>query len=202
LVATQADNINIAKNKPCTASSGASHVACENIFDGVEEVRNDPIFHSGQPNSDWVQVDLGAEYFITKVVIYNRINFPERLNGAYLQLLDSNRVITGQRTLTGDMIQTFVFSTTLTSTATFTPVCDSSFENGGWLLVRRAQGSSWGPSTDRLLGLDVYGVYGAANSASTFSIAFSSLVTPSTEFLFITGIFAVYSFWLFKCSWN
>jgi hypothetical protein len=153
----------------------------------VEANRDDVKFHSGRPNSDWLQVDLGGDYAITKVVIYNRVNNPQRLNSAYLQLLNSDGVVTGQRSLNSDAVQTFVFSTSFTSTVTVAPICENSFQGGSWLLVRRAQGSAWSPATDHLLGKDVYGVYGAANSDSTFSISFSSLVTYSTEFLFATG---------------
>ena len=201
-MATQADNVNIAKNKPCSASTtGTGGVGCENIVDGVEQARNDIIYHSGRPTSDWLQIDLGAEYLITKVVVYNRVAFAERLNGAYLQLLNANGVITGQRTLNGDLAQTFAFSTSATSVPSFTPVCETNFQGGGWLLVRRAQGSAWSPSTDHLLGLDVFGVYGTSTSASTFSIAFNSFVTSSTEFLFTTGLHLLlfsFSFFIFR----
>ena len=106
----------------------------------------------------------------------------------FCQLIDANGVVTAQRTLTADGIQTFTFSTTETSTAPFTNVCETEFQSGGWLLVRRVrQGSVWHPATDRLLGLDVYGTYGSPTSDATFSVAFSSMVTSDTEFLFATG---------------
>jgi hypothetical protein len=50
------------------------------------------------------------------------------------------------------------------------------------------QGTTWHPATDDLRGTDVYGTYGTATSDATFSIAFASIITPTTEILLITGI--------------
>jgi len=58
---------------------------------------------------------------------------------------------------------------------------------GGWRLVRRVQaGNAWHPSTDQLMGTDVYGSYVNDPTAdATFSIAFD--VNRVSEFLFATG---------------
>jgi hypothetical protein len=66
--------------------------------------------------------------------------------------------------------------------------CEDSFQGGTWALVRRVKsGSKWHRATDDLRGVDVYGTYGTATSDSSFSAAYSSWLTPNTEFLFITG---------------
>jgi hypothetical protein len=67
--------------------------------------------------------------------------------------------------------------------------CESSFQGGSWALVRRVrQGSSWHPATDNLAGTHAaYGTYGSPTDETTFNVVFSSMVTSSTEFLFMTG---------------
>jgi len=58
---------------------------------------------------------------------------------------------------------------------------------GGWKLVRRVQaGNAWHPSTDQLMGTDVYGSFvDNPTSDATFSVAFD--VNRVAEFLFATG---------------
>jgi len=58
---------------------------------------------------------------------------------------------------------------------------------GGWQLVRRVQaGNAWHPSTDQLMGTDVYGSFVDNPTAdATFSIAYD--VNRVSEFLFATG---------------
>ena len=52
---------------------------------------------------------------------------------------------------------------------------------------RVKRGTTWHPATDDLAGTAVYGTYGTATSDSTFSIAYSSWITPTTELLFMSG---------------
>jgi hypothetical protein len=105
------------------------------------------------------------------------------MNGGQVQLLDASGAVIAQATMNADGVQTF----------TFTPyTCESSFQGGGWVLVRRVrQGSTtWHPATDDLAGTQAaYGTYGSATSDATFGIPYSSWVSSSTEFLFATGIF-------------
>jgi hypothetical protein len=105
-----------------------------------------------------------------------------RMNGGVLQLLDARGVVIAKAPMNGNAIQTFAF-------AQYT--CESSFQGGGWVLVRRVrQGStSWHPATDNLAGTQAaYGVYGSATSDATFGVPYSSWVSGSTEFLFATGL--------------
>ncbi len=103
------------------------------------------------------------------------------MNGGQVQLLDANGVRIAQAAMTADGIQTF----------TFTPyTCESSFQGGGWVLVRRVKPGSatWHPATDDLAGTQAaYGTYGSDTSDATFGIPYSSWVSSSTEFLFTTG---------------
>jgi hypothetical protein len=106
------------------------------------------------------------------------------MNGGQVQLLDSSGVRIAQAPMNSDGVQTF----------TFTPyTCESSFQGGGWVLVRRVRPSSttWHPATDDLTGTQAaYGTYGSATSDATFGIPYSSWVSSSsTEFLFATGRF-------------
>ena len=105
------------------------------------------------------------------------------MNGGQVQLLDASGAVIARAAMNSNSIQTF----------TFTPyTCESSFQGGGWVLVRRVrQGSTtWHPATDDLAGTQAaYGTYGSATSDATFGIPYSSWVSSSTEFLFATGIF-------------
>ncbi len=57
------------------------------------------------------------------------------------------------------------------------------------MLVRRVrQGQVWHPTNDNLAGTALaYGTYGSPTLNATFGIPFSTLISPSTEFLFVTG---------------
>ena len=189
LAVYDSSNANVALNKSCSASSTYSGTACGNALDGTLANRNMPaIFHSSNVAGDWFRVDLGADVTVTRVMYYNRLSFAIRAGGSYLQLLDANQVVIAQRTLTSNAIQTFTFSPTTESLSPAPNMCMHDFEGGSWLLVRRVrQGTIWHPSRDQLAGKDVYGTYGSANSDSTFSLPFASLVNSSTQFLFITS---------------
>jgi hypothetical protein len=67
--------------------------------------------------------------------------------------------------------------------------CDTLLDGGGWALVRRVkQGSEWHPATDNLAGTHAaYGRYGGPTFDETFGRPYSTWVTGSTEFLFMTG---------------
>jgi hypothetical protein len=124
-----------------------------------------------------------------------RFSYPQatsehRAAGCVLQLFGPDLVLIKQWTLTADFIQAFDLSLSSPSPLY---VCDDARDGGGWLLVRRVkQGSAWHPATDNLYGNDVYGPYGKATDDASFSIAFSSWVKQSTEFLFATGESAYY----------
>ncbi len=87
------------------------------------------------------------------------------------------------------MILSFALAPDAFRFAAFVFYCESSFQGGSWVLVRRVrQGSSWHPATDNLAGTHAaYGTYGSPTYDSTFNIVFSGMVTSSTEFLFMTG---------------
>lgn len=54
--------------------------------------------------------------------------------------------------------------------------CDQVTDGGGWTMVRRTYGASWGPFTDNLAGTQAYGTYVAnPSAASTFSMTYSGL---------------------------
>jgi hypothetical protein len=184
VVAIESNNLNVAQGKQCSASStytAEGDTTCSKAVDGVMQNRNPPnLFISGTPNGEWMEINLGFDYAITTVIYFNRISSSQRAAGVKVQLLNSKREITAEQTLSAEAVQTLTFSTVC--------VCENNFEGGNWGLVRRVkQGSQWHPATDDLKGLDVYGTYGSATSDSTFSIAYSSWLRPTTEFLFATG---------------
>jgi hypothetical protein len=82
------------KGKATQSSTGAGGVASRAI-DG----NKDPDYNKGgQTHTDgfgsvnpWWEVDLGSEYKIDEVEVWNRKGFESRLNGFTIQLLDANR---------------------------------------------------------------------------------------------------------------
>ncbi len=192
--AKTADGTNVALNKPCNASSTYDYMglrSCTYTVDGDLSADTAHVFASGfGGGADYMVIDLGAPYVITTAVFYARGDCCQsETAGAQLQLLGPDQVVTAQRILTTEAVQTLTFSATETSLIPYTIGCENSFEGGSWALVRRVkQGGRWHPATDDLSGLNVYGTYGAATSDSTFSIPFSSWITPTTEILFVSGM--------------
>ena len=138
------------------------------------------LYHSIGVISDWLQIDLTTNVQVSKVVFYNRRDCCQsRAIGVILQLIDSNGLVTTNRTLDDSLVQTFMFLSTY--------VCDDTLDGGAWALVRRVQqGSTWHPATDDQYGVQAYGTYGSASSAQTFSVLYSGL---GSEFLFTHGKF-------------
>ena len=69
--------LNVCKNKPVSALTvyrdGGNNP--NTLTDGNLRARNYPeIFHSNQGSGDWVVIDLGQPYFITKVTVWNRLD--------------------------------------------------------------------------------------------------------------------------------
>ena len=186
---------NISPNVSCTTSSVLESISpsCDAALNGAMEPRNaSSMYQSQYPQGDWFKVDLLEETAVERVEYYNRLDCClDRAQGSLLQLLDANGVVFAQRTLNSDYVQTFEFSLTQPSTVPVSILCEMSIDGGGWALVRRvAQGSVWHPATDDLHGLDVYGTYATATSPTTFSIDYSKWLSPSTQFLFMTGMYA------------
>jgi hypothetical protein len=189
LAVLTAANVNVALNKPCTATPPySSNTVCSKAFDGTYVAQPlNSLYHSEEPavGTSFLQVDLGANFKIARVDFYNRLASDccaERAIGNVVELLDANNVVLARRTIT-----TSASSTSLTFSLMSTPSCESAFENGGWWLVRRAV-NVFSTTTDRLFGTFVEGTYGTQTSGSSFSVSFAAALTISTEFLFMTGM--------------
>jgi hypothetical protein len=156
------------------------------MFDGdlVGQLSTQVYSSAELDGTDWMYVDLGTSYVVTKVVYTNRQDCCQNfISGTQLQLLDAKMVVTDQRVLDSSATQTFTFA----SAPSVTLFCETSFEGGGWALVRRTPGTSiWHQATDDLAGTAVYGTYGTATSNSMFSIAWNTW--SFSEMLFMTGM--------------
>ena len=65
-------------------------------------------YHSGNSGGDWWQLDLGASYYITNVVYYNRVDcFSDRAIGNIIQFLNSQQNVVSKAVLTSGVIQQF-----------------------------------------------------------------------------------------------
>jgi len=87
------------------------------IVNGIAEARchccnpscqGSMVWHaSNNSTNDWIEIDLGQEFPVARVVYYNRADCCQsRANGAILTLLDTNRNQIGSAALNGDLVQT------------------------------------------------------------------------------------------------
>jgi hypothetical protein len=182
VVTEEGTNINRARGKSCTVSSlFAGSGACSIALDGTLSARIFPnIYLSANANNDWFKVDLGANYNVSSVTYYNRADCcTSRSQNARVILRSSSGGILAYSTLSSAAVQNLTFQENY--------FYENSF-GGGWILVRRVRaGTTWHPATDNLQGFESYGTYSHSTSDQAFSINFAHMITPSTEFLFITG---------------
>jgi len=103
----------VSEGKGVTSSCGScGYPAAPNVIvNGKAEIRAHPgAWHSTGSNLDWIEIDLGQDYPVSKVVFYNRADCcQERSNGAVLTLLDSGRGTVDSALLNGDNMQIFTF---------------------------------------------------------------------------------------------
>ena len=105
---------NVARGKPCTSSSYWGHDAsgnANNAVDGILGLKRHPHeFHSAA-FGDWWMVDLQRVHTVVSVAVYNRGDCcQERLSGAHMLLLNSDKFVIADRFLDGSPIQNFAFS--------------------------------------------------------------------------------------------
>ena len=106
LEAYNTSNVNVALNKPTSASSeqyGTKEAGNDGNTSGYWA---DGIFHSGGSSNQWWQVDLNTSQTIKYIKIYNRIDIES--NGYnYAKLLDNVEIKLLNASL--DVIETFIF---------------------------------------------------------------------------------------------
>ena len=95
LEAVLASGENVARGKPCSASSVYEpDFGCDKLVDGVREARGGRgFFHSGgQAAGEFAEIDLGAEAAVVSVSVFNRDDAAwNRLERHVLELLDGHR---------------------------------------------------------------------------------------------------------------
>ena len=98
--AVDAAGVNVARGKPCSASSTLDQFRCQNIVDGSAV---GAFFASaGGAPGEFVEVDLGADVELAGVTVHNRDDSTgTRMEGQQLLLLDSNRAHIGAFLLRG-----------------------------------------------------------------------------------------------------
>jgi len=107
-----ADGTVVSQGKSVSSSCGAcGYPAAPNaIVNGAAEARAHPGSWHSSPGHDWIEIDLGQEFHVTKVVFYNRADCcQERAAQAVLTLLDSTRGTIDSALLNGNMMQIFDF---------------------------------------------------------------------------------------------
>lgn len=69
--------VNIARDKPVRLSSHSRKYGCDprRLVDGNH---NELGFHTNRDNQPWVEIDLGGEHWVHRVVVYNRATHRER----------------------------------------------------------------------------------------------------------------------------
>lgn len=103
---------NISVGKPVKSSPAFQVAYNTNPVDGVEDSRTfTGIYHSMCEPSNFWEVDLKNTNEIAYIVYYNRADAAQyRSNGMRVQLLDENRIVIKEKTLTGLQTETLMFS--------------------------------------------------------------------------------------------
>ncbi len=88
------DGTNIAKNKPIsiTAGSQLDNWSAANAVNG-EAPRADNNFYHGNTGANELEIDLGQEYHISQIVLFNRYHdgLSDRMDNTSIQLLDKDK---------------------------------------------------------------------------------------------------------------
>jgi hypothetical protein len=106
------DGKEVSAGKQVTSSCGqCGYPAQPNVIvNGNAEARGHPGEWHGSGGNDWIEIDLGNEFPVSKVVFYNRADCcQDRANRATLTLLNSNRQQVDSALLNGNMMQIFNF---------------------------------------------------------------------------------------------
>jgi hypothetical protein len=119
LAVWNADGVNVALNKACTASPvNAADTTCTKAFDGTYSAQSYPAMYHSAGAGAFLQVDLGADHRVVRVDVYNRAECcQERLVGAIVELIASNSTKLAQKTVSVAASATqLAFSTSIAGT--------------------------------------------------------------------------------------
>jgi hypothetical protein len=106
LLVFDAAGVNVARGRPCAASSGycakSGDPRLATSSGAARAARHPDAFHSALASGDWWEVDLGGVIDVSRVVYYNRgeAGLTQRIVGAVLQLLGPDRCVVSQATFT------------------------------------------------------------------------------------------------------
>ena len=112
------NDVNVARNGTATFvpnttyyHAGKNAVASIAIDGVIPNDTNWPdVAHTATAKTgNYFELDLKNKYYIKKIVLYNRVELSERMNGMSLILLDENKNELQNKTLNSDLIQTFDF---------------------------------------------------------------------------------------------
>jgi len=106
-----ADGTNVAFRKRAYASGSYPGTNPGNAVNGPAAARRHPNLWHATANLDWWEVDLGQQYAVTKIVVYNRADCcQDRMQDSLVTTLDSSRNVINSVTLNRNMVQEFNFS--------------------------------------------------------------------------------------------
>jgi Fe-S-cluster containining protein len=110
LVVRNGSGANIARGKPTSSSSNWPGTNPSTAVDGKEMARAHPHeFHANGPNNQWWMVDLQNVEAIHEIVYYNRVDCCQnRIVGARVQLLDENKQLVKEYTITSGAPKTVI----------------------------------------------------------------------------------------------
>ena len=107
---------NVSAKQPTKSSIPYEPTQSASAVDGRAAVREFPDLFSSQNDNTldksqtyWM-VDLGKSTEVSYVMYYNRVSYSNRAIGMRLQLLDENKILVKQKTFSGGLIETVLFS--------------------------------------------------------------------------------------------
>lgn len=106
-----ADGTNVAFRKRAYASGSYPGTNPGKAVNGPAAARGHPNLWHATANLDWWEVDLGQQYAVTKIVVYNRADCcQDRMQDALVTTMDSSRNVINSVTLNRNAVQEFNFS--------------------------------------------------------------------------------------------
>jgi len=97
------EGVNVALKGTATQCDTAYQAVASRAIDGNTDTRweGNSIAHTQEDRKyPWWEVDLGQEYPIEKIIVWNREDLPKRLHGASVTIIGKDRIVKWEQTLT------------------------------------------------------------------------------------------------------
>jgi hypothetical protein len=133
-----AERVNLAQNKQVSSSISVNSSVLSMVVNGLAEARAYSGVWEGTSGSDWLEIDLAAEYAVSQIIYYNRLDCCQlNAKDALLTLMDASRSVIEVASLNSELVQTFNFNSSCAQpeTGSFSCSCGTGFSEIGLQLI-------------------------------------------------------------------